>query len=91
MSLQLVRFIPAPCSVEEAMQNIQKLKISKILNGVRGRPPCRVDLAARALSDFSRVAYELQDFVSEIDLNPVIVGPDACTIVDALVVTSSKQ
>jgi acyl-CoA synthetase (NDP forming) len=85
------RFIPAPCSVEEAMQNIQKLKISKILNGVRGRPPCRVDLAARALSDFSRVAYELQDFVSEIDLNPVIVGPDACTIVDALVVTSSKQ
>jgi acyl-CoA synthetase (NDP forming) len=85
------RFIPAPCSVEEAMQNIQKLKISRFLNGVRGRPACRVDLAAQALSDFSRVAYELRDSISEIDLNPVIVSPDACTIVDALVITSSQQ
>lgn len=82
------RFIPAPCGVEEAMYNIQSLNIFKILQGTRGRPPCRVDLAAQLLCDFSKLAFELRDVISEIDLNPVIVSPTSCTIVDALVISS---
>ncbi len=83
------RFIPAPCGVEEALYSIQSLNIFKILKGVRGKPPCRVDLAAQMLSEFSKVAFELRDVISEIDLNPVIVSSEACTIVDALVISSN--
>ena len=80
------RFIPAPCSVDEALKNIESLAINKILSGARGKPACRIDLAARALSQFSLVANVLRDSISEMDLNPVIVTPDDCVIVDALVV-----
>ncbi len=83
------RFIPAPCGVEEALYSIQSLNVFKILKGVRGKPPCRVNLAAQMLSEFSKVAFELRDVISEIDLNPVIVSSEACTIVDALVISSS--
>ena len=84
------RFIPAPCSVEEALYNIESLAVYKILQGARGRTPCRVDLAARALSDFSRVAAVFGNLVSEIDLNPVIVTPEKCIIVDALIVSDGQ-
>ena len=80
------KFIPAPCSIEEAHYHIKSLSIYKILKGARGKPPCRVDLAAKALSDFSYMAYQLREVVSEIDLNPVIVTPEECVIVDALVI-----
>ncbi len=84
------RFIPAPCSVEEALFNIESLAIFTILQGARGRAPCRVDLAAKALSDFSRAASSLGDSVCEIDLNPVVVTSDTCVIVDALIVSADK-
>lgn len=84
------RFIPAPCSVEEALHGIASLNIFKILKGVRGKPPCRVELAAQMLSEFSKVAFELRDVISAIDLNPVIVSSESCTIVDALVISSKN-
>ena len=80
------KFIPAPCSAQEARHHIESLAINKILKGARGKPPCAVDLAAQALSDFSHIAYQLREMISEIDLNPVIVGPDRCVILDALVI-----
>ncbi|MCY3770103.1 MAG: acetate--CoA ligase family protein [Gammaproteobacteria bacterium] len=82
-------FIPAPCSQAEALHHIRSLEIHRILQGARGKPACRVDLAARALSDFSRVADRMRDEVLEMDLNPVIVSPEGCTIVDALVVAKT--
>lgn len=82
------RFIPAPCTAEEALHAIQSLNIFTILNGVRGKPPCRVELAAQLLSEFSKVAFSLRDVISEIDLNPVIVSTEDCRIVDALIISS---
>lgn len=85
------KFIPAPCSVDEALHNIESLNIHKLLKGARGKPPCRVDLAAQALSDFSKVAYEFRDVISEMDLNPVIVSPIGCVIVDGLVISKISR
>ncbi len=82
-------FIPAPCSQDEALHHLQSLAIHKVLQGARGKPACRIDLAAQALSDFSRIADRLRNEILEMDLNPVIVSPDGCTIVDALVVAKT--
>lgn len=35
----------------------------------------------------SHLAYELKDFIAEIDINPVIVNPNKATAVDALILT----
>ena len=80
------KFVTAPFGEEEALRHIQSLAIHRILEGSRGNSPCRVDLAARALSRFSKLAWVLRDEVAEIDLNPVVVTPSDCRIVDALVV-----
>ena len=80
------RFIKAPCSVEEASHHIRSLRICRLLEGYRGRVPCRTDLAATALSRFSEVAVALQDCVLEMDANPVIVTPHDCRIADAMAI-----
>lgn len=80
------RFIKAPFSTEEAWHHIQSLKICGLLEGCWGRVPCRMDLAATALSRFSEVASTLKDCVLEMDANPVIVTPHDCRVADAMVV-----
>jgi hypothetical protein len=59
---------------------------SRLLAGWRGGPP----LARVALRDLlvavGRLAWAEQARLAELDLNPVIVGPDAAVAVDALVV-----
>ena len=66
---------------------IGRLKAARLLAGVRGRPAADLDAAAAALSAFSILADALgRDTIAEIDLNPVICGPDGALAVDALVV-----
>ena len=81
------QYVPAPCSGQEALHALRKLNVSKLLEGGRGRAPCRIDLVAETASRFSWLAHDLRGCWSEMDLNPVIVTPDACTIVDALIIT----
>lgn len=80
------QYLLAPCSVEQATEAIQSLTIYNLLSGARGKPPCRVDLAAKALSDFSLVASAFEDEIEEMDANPVIVTEQQCCIVDALII-----
>lgn len=64
-----------------------RLKAARLLAGVRGRPAADMEAAAAALAAFSVLADALgRDTVAEIDLNPVICGPDGALAVDALVV-----
>ena len=80
-------FALAPFDEAYALHLIQRLKIHALLQGKRGNPPARLDLAALALSRFSALVDALSDKIITMDLNPVIVGQNECTIVDALVVS----
>ena len=80
------RFIAAPFSEQDALRHIQGLDIHKLLAGFRGQPPGRIDSAARALSRLSVLSWTLRDQIAEIDVNPVIVTPRGCCVVDALVI-----
>jgi len=53
---------------------------------VRGRPAADIDALADMLARFSVLAATLGATISELDLNPVIAGPDGALAVDALVV-----
>ena len=79
-------FALAPFDTAEAYRLIDRLSIRKLLDGVRGKPAANVDAVAEALARFSVLAATLGDAIGEIDVNPIIAGPDGCRAVDALVV-----
>jgi acyl-CoA synthetase (NDP forming) len=75
-----------PFGPDVARREIEKLKIRPLLDGARGRPAVDIDALADTLSRFSALVCALRGSVKEIDVNPLIVGPDGCIAVDALVV-----
>lgn len=81
----------APFDSSEAGRLIDRLRGRKLLDGVRGDPPCNVTAAAEALATFSRLAAALSNAIEAIDVNPVIVGPSGVVAVDALVVTRHQK
>ncbi|MSP84165.1 MAG: CoA-binding protein [Alphaproteobacteria bacterium] len=76
----------APFDAAEARRLLNRLAIRRLLDGVRGKPPADIGALAAALARFSLLAAVLGDAIAELDVNPIIAGPEACVAVDALVV-----
>jgi len=75
-----------PFDASEARRLLDRLKLRPLLSDARhGRMPA-IDEFCAVAARFSAVVAGLGDAVTEIDLNPVIVHADGCTIVDALIV-----
>lgn len=81
------RWLLAPCTGSEVRDALDELRIGRVLRGVRGRPPGDIDALCEIAARLSAIAVALGDRVVEIDINPVIVSPFGCTVVDALIVT----
>jgi acyl-CoA synthetase (NDP forming) len=79
-----VGFRLAPLTDADADELVQGDKVSKLLAGFRGAPASDVRSVTDLLLRIGRLADDLPA-VAELDLNPVIAGPDGCTIVDARV------
>jgi acyl-CoA synthetase (NDP forming) len=81
----------APFDAETAHDMLAELKLATLLRGVRGMPPCDIGGLARAISRFSGLVAALADVIAEVDVNPIIVGPDGAIAVDALVISNKEQ
>ena len=80
-----VTFRLAPTTRQEAMSMVDGIAASQILRGVRGaRGVDRKSLSALIV----KVSQLVTDFpeISELDLNPVLAGPDGVMAVDARIV-----
>ncbi len=77
----------APVSDQQATTMLEELKVTKLLKGVRGQPAMDVAALVDLIVKFSNVIASFSDSIAEIDLNPVLVHQQGCTIVDALIVT----
>ncbi len=84
--LKDVVFRGAPFDVDEAHAMLRELRMSALLDGVRGQPAVDRAPIARLLSDLSRWAASMQPVLSELDLNPVMVGADGPVAVDCVMV-----
>ncbi|MFT4038769.1 MAG: acetate--CoA ligase family protein [Thermomicrobiales bacterium] len=75
-----------PVDAALAGRMLARLPGVRLLNGGRGRRA--VDRAAviAAIVAFSEMALALGDEVAEIDINPLLAGPDGVVAVDALIV-----
>ncbi len=76
----------APVDEARARAGLRDLRLQKLLDGVRGRAPCDVDALGDAIARLSVLGADLRSNLSQLDVNPIIVGPNGCTAVDVLVV-----
>ncbi len=86
--LQDVSLRPAPVSEEQALELIDGLRGAALLSGARGGPRADRIAFAGCLVALGRFIVCHEDQVREIDLNPVLVGPEgrgAC-VVDAAII-----
>lgn len=86
--LRDVTLFPAPLSHEEAMVLIDGLRGVALLSGARGGPRADRDAFAKCLVALSQFVAAHEDEIREIDLNPVLVGPEergAC-VLDAAII-----
>jgi len=80
-----------PCDAQSVRRRLDTLKMRPLLDGHRGAEPVALDSFCEAVAQFSRIAANLGDVITEMDMNPVIVSSEGCVAVDALVVGNGRQ
>lgn len=80
------RFAVPPFDAVRAQRLIDGLSLRRLLDGVRGAPPVDLGAVSRALARFSVMTADLAGLIGEVDVNPLIAGPQGCVALDALVV-----
>ncbi|MGW7817221.1 acetate--CoA ligase family protein [Streptomyces puniciscabiei] len=77
-----------PFGEDQARAMLTELRGRALLDGVRGRPPADRDALVEVVLRVQRMALELGEFVSELDINPLMVLPrgQGAVALDALVV-----
>jgi len=78
----------APVSIAEAKSMIMEIKASKLLTGYRGKPSVDIDQLSEIIHKISWLAYDYQDQISDIDVNPLFADGHTGRIAaaDALIV-----
>ena len=77
-----VAFAPVPLGEDDCNQLLKKLKVSILLDEDKYDVPALIDL----MTSLSKFAASTDDYIGEIDLNPVLVHPkgQGITVIDAL-------
>lgn len=81
-----------PVDKQTAREAIESSKLGNLLSGYRGRPPGDVDALAALVSQVCYLVTEVESpLIAELDLNPVLVHPDAegVSVIDILVRTGA--
>jgi len=80
-------FAVAPLTMKEALAMIAGIRGQKLLNGFRGSAPVDREELARLIVRIGEIGLAFPQ-ISEIDINPLIYGPQGAVAVDATVVLS---
>jgi acyl-CoA synthetase (NDP forming) len=72
----------APLTDVDADELVRSGKAGKLVAGWRGAPPADAGAVADLLLRLAQLGEDLPE-VAELDLNPVLAGPDGCLVVDA--------
>lgn len=89
-SLRDIIIVKPPFDAEYAFQCLERLKMRKVLDGVRGKPGVDLSAYCEAAARLSIIAVEFADQIIEMDINPVTVMENDCIGLDALLVASTN-
>jgi acetyltransferase len=81
-----VVFRAAPVTEAEALRMLDELKARAVLDGVRGAAAVDRQAVARMVSAVSCLGAAAGPRLRELDLNPVLAGPEGATAVDWMMV-----
>jgi len=76
------RFLLAPTDEHRAATAIGELRLARVLDGYRGRPPVSRQALAHLVTRVARLVDDVPE-VAEIDLNPVLGRGEELIVVDA--------
>ncbi|MCE9556406.1 MAG: bifunctional acetate--CoA ligase family protein/GNAT family N-acetyltransferase [Planctomycetes bacterium] len=79
-----------PLNTTLALRMMERTRIFKALQGIRGRKPIDLEALKQLLVRFSNLVVE-QRWIKEIDINPLIASSDQLIAVDARVVLHSSD
>jgi acetyltransferase len=85
-----VVFRLAPIHRLDAREMVRGIRGFKLLQGVRGAPPARLDALEDVLLRLSCLASDFPE-IAELDLNPLLAFPDGVMAVDARVMIAMNQ
>ena len=79
---------PAPLTLDEAREMIRRIRGYRILTAFRGRPAADLEAVAQVLCDVGQLAYQWQERIAELEINPLFVLPEGSGVIvgDALAV-----
>ncbi|MFC0622474.1 acetate--CoA ligase family protein [Kribbella deserti] len=83
--LKDVTFRLAPTTPDEAASMVEGINAHEMLNGVRGSKPVDKPAIAAIITALSDLVSDFPQF-AEVDLNPVLAGPDGATAVDVRII-----
>jgi acyl-CoA synthetase (NDP forming) len=89
-ALEEVSFRVAPLAEKDAMEMSAEIRGHKILGGIRGLEPVKMELVSRCLQQLGQIGLD-HPAVKEIDVNPLIVRDGLPLAVDALIVLDEPQ
>ena len=75
-------------SIRQALDNLQG---AKLLQGLRGRPPVNIEAIIDAALNLAQMTADFGEKISEVDINPLIAGPEGVIVVDALVILNESE
>jgi succinyl-CoA synthetase beta subunit len=84
--LRDVTFRVPPFTTHDASAMLDELRAAALLRGVRGQPAAGRAALVDVLMKMQRLAVDLSGEIAEVDINPLLAGPDSAVAADALVV-----
>nr|MBA3739122.1 acetate--CoA ligase family protein [Actinomycetota bacterium] len=87
--LKDITFRLAPTTHDEAMSMVNGIGAAEILNGVRGAKAVDKESLVGIITGLSDLVSDFPQF-SEVDLNPVLAGPDGATAVDVRIIIDAE-
>jgi acyl-CoA synthetase (NDP forming) len=82
-----VRLLPVTPDDVRAM--LAELKVTRLLQGFRGRPPADIETLVRAICGLADVYLDHRHLLHDLEINPLIVCPDGVRAVDVRMVRAS--
>ncbi|WP_327633103.1 acetate--CoA ligase family protein [Kribbella sp. NBC_00482] len=87
--LKDVTFRLAPLSDDEARAMVDGIDAHEMLEGVRGARPVDKEIVGNLIKRVSDLVTDFPEF-AEVDLNPVLAGPDGSTAVDFRIIVDAE-
>lgn len=85
------QLVMAPVGRDDAARAIGALKMAKVLDGLRGAPPCDREALIGTFVRLGDLAADLGEQIAELDINPVMVGAGGVVAVDSLIVPAKRN